>query len=133
MTATMNHAPRRIGRSYQDFTKDDVDRADALDFGEDTRAPAQPTRRIELRTVVSYRGRQIEIVAEGFDLDALCDMLDKRVGPPQVTQAAPQASAPICPVHQGRAMKPMQRPDKAGNTHMCTAKVGDSGWCDQRA
>jgi hypothetical protein len=29
-------------------------------------------------------------------------------------------------------MKPMQRADKAGRTHMCTAKVSD-GWCDQRA
>lgn len=97
-------------------------------------APA-PKPQFTLSTQFEHRGRVITVTATNMNADQFCDLLDSRgFAPPHVTQspAAAPTAAPICPVHQGRAMKLMQRPDKQGRTHMCTAKVGD-GWCDQRA
>jgi len=55
-----------------------------------------------------------------------------------VSTSRPAAPAPtvalaekFCPVHAD-PMKPMSRPDRAGNTHWCTKKVSD-GFCKERA
>lgn len=37
-------------------------------------------KQIILSVTIPYRGRVITISGEGFDLDAFCDLLDKRLG-----------------------------------------------------
>jgi len=87
-------------------------------------------------TVVDPDGFLWTVTFADTSLAAAADILKKRGCKPAAglsNGAAPTATndTPVCSVHN-RAMKPMQRTDKQGNTHMCTAKVG-SGWCDQRA
>lgn len=90
-------------------------------------------------TVVDPDGFVWTVTFADTSLAAAADVLKKRgcrpaaPAPSSAPSAAPAApsGAPCCPTHN-RPMKAMQRPDKQGHTHMCTAKVGDS-WCDQRA
>lgn len=91
------------------------------------------TKRITLQTTVEYRGRAFQISAEGYTLDELADMLDKRgLTPSSTTHSAPAAAAaPLCPTH-GKPMKAMQRPDRQGRAWWCTCKMGD-GYCQERA
>jgi hypothetical protein len=118
--------------SYRDITRNGVDQADPLEFAK--------RRRITLSTTVSYRGRQLVVSAEGLDADRFCDLLDMRFGPVSAQPnggntpraPGPLTSPPLCPVHK-REMKPMKYPSKQGHTFHCTAKVGDDGWCDERA
>lgn len=112
--------------SYAPITKNGVESAEPLEF---------PTKRLTISTVVTYRGRTFNVSAEGYTMDRLCDMLDEKFGPPNgKTHAAPEpaGSPPACPIHR-KPMKAMKYPSKQGHMWHCTAKVGDDGWCDERA
>lgn len=86
---------------------------------------SETTKRIVLRTTVTYLNRTFEVEAEGYTFDELCDLLDRRgADSPAVSQP------PICPTHN-KPMKPMQKPDRAGRSWWCTCKVGD-GYCQER-
>jgi len=124
----LNHNPRRVGKPYADFTKEDVDQAEGL--FEDAPAPA---KRITISATIAHRGRQLVISSEGYTADEFCDLLDRRFGPPEAPQASaqPAASAPSCPVH-GKPMKPMTHADKQGRQFWCTQKTG-ADYCTERA
>ena len=66
---------------------------------ESSERPAERSA-IEIRTSVEHRGRVFTIVATGYTLDQLCDMLDRRgYAPPaqsQQWQTLPDGT-PICP------------------------------------
>lgn len=79
----------------------------------DDDAPEMP--RIEIRTTVEHRGRSFTIVANGYTLDAFCDILDKRGYTPaaqtQEWQTLPDGT-PICPKHHA----PMRKRERQGDT-----------------
>lgn len=89
------------------------------------------TPTITIATTIMHRGRQLTITSQGYTADELCDMLDRKFGPPSTATApAPSGGPPSCPVHH-KPMKEMTRPDRAGHTHWCTAKT-DAGFCTER-
>jgi len=80
---------------------------------ESSERPAERSA-IEIRTSVEHRGRVFTIVATGYTLDQLCDMLDRRgFAPPaqsQQWQTLPDGT-PICPKHK----TPMKLREKQGD------------------
>ena len=75
--------------------------------------PDLPT--IEIQTTVEHRGRSFTVVARGYTLDQLCDMLDKRgyqaAAQTQEWQTLPDGT-PICPKHH----TPMRKRERQGDT-----------------
>lgn len=75
--------------------------------------PDLPT--IEIQTTVEHRGRAFTVVARGYTLDQLCDMLDKRgyaaQAQTQEWQTLPDGT-PICPKHH----TPMRKRERQGDT-----------------
>jgi len=70
---------------------------------------------IEIQTTVEHRGRAFTVVARGYTLDQLCDMLDKRgyaaQAQTQEWQTLPDGT-PICPKHH----TPMRKRERQGDT-----------------
>jgi hypothetical protein len=70
---------------------------------------------IEIQTTVEHRGRSFTVVARGYTLDQLCDMLDKRgytaAAQTQEWQTLPDGT-PICPKHH----TPMRKRERQGDT-----------------
>jgi hypothetical protein len=114
LTTTMNHTPRSMGRP---LIADSEPPDDAPLF-----AP-----RIEISTVVTYRGRQFTIAAEGYTIAQFADLLDRKFGLPSTTPAA-SGAAPSCKYHG-----PMKESSKAPGTFFCPAKMGDNTFCKERA
>lgn len=75
-------------------------------------APDLPV--IEIQTTVEHRGRSFTVVARGYTLDQLCDMLDKRgyqaAAQTQEWQTLPDGT-PICPKHH----TPMRLRERQGD------------------
>jgi hypothetical protein len=109
-------------------TKNGVEDAEPLTFPE--------IRRIALSTQATYRGRTFTISFEGYTMDEAADLLDRKFSPTAAPNgkehAAPLGTPPVCPVHH-KPMKPMKFASKRGEQWMCTAKLGDDGWCEERA
>jgi len=78
-------------------------------------AVAKPARKIAISTTVEHRGRTFTIVAEGYTLDQLSDLLDKKgyAAPAQTQewQRLPDGT-PICPKHHA----PMRQREKQGDS-----------------
>jgi hypothetical protein len=88
---------------------------DAPLFPEPTPETAPDLPCIEIQTTVQHRGRSFTVVARGYTLDQLCDMLDKRgyAAPAQTQewQTLPDGT-PICPKHH----TPMRKRERQGDT-----------------
>lgn len=86
---------------------------DAPLFEEPAESPDLPC--IEIQTTVEHRGRAFTVVARGYTLDQLCDMLDKRgyaaQAQTQEWQTLPDGT-PICPKHH----TPMRKRERQGDT-----------------
>jgi hypothetical protein len=70
---------------------------------------------IEIQTTVEHRGRSFTVVARGYTLDQLCDMLEARgyaaQAQTQEWQTLPDGT-PICPKHH----TPMRKRERQGDT-----------------
>lgn len=101
---------------------------------EDAPEPDLPT--IEIQTTVAHRGRQFTVVARGYTLDQLCDMLDKRkYAPASTAQLSAPIAAPddlpegwkLCKKH-GAPMRPRNKQNEHWHSH----NVGTADaplWC----
>ncbi len=137
-------------RPYADVTRQAVDAAPPLTFPEErlpadhkpvgaersepradiSERPTMPVERaaIEVRTTVEHRGRVFTIVATGYTLDQLCDMLDRRGFQPPAPATAPALPAPVatsddlpdgwklCPKH-GAPMRPRNKQGDVWHSH----------------
>lgn len=82
--------------------------------------------RIEISTVVQYRGRQFTITSEGYTVEQFADLLDRKFGPPSSAPAQP-SGPPSCKYHG-----PMKESSKAPGTYYCSRKMGDGSYCTER-
>jgi hypothetical protein len=82
--------------------------------------------RIEISTVVSFRGRQFTITSEGYTIEQFADLLDRKFGAPSAAPAS-VAGPPSCKYHG-----PMKESSKAPGTFYCPAKMGDGTYCKER-
>lgn len=82
--------------------------------------PTKAARRFSLQTPITYRGREITIVAEGMTLDQFCDLLDDRgYAAPAPLPSAPSAlpeNYKYCSKHDA-AMPPRERQGDSWNSH----------------
>jgi len=92
--------------------------------------PAQPEPYVEIHTTIEHRGRVFTVVARGYTLDKLCDMLDHAgYAPPTPAEWRKlPGGTPLCPKHQ----TPMRMRNKQNDTwwsHRVYGPDGEELWC----
>lgn len=118
-----------------ELTRESVAAAEPLAFQEplpadlpSAPAPAEPY--VEIQTTIEHRGRVFTVVARGYTLDKLCDMLDRAgYAPPTPAEwrKLPDGT-PICPKHA----TPMRLREKQGDSwwsHRVKGPDGNEYWC----
>lgn len=99
-------------------------------------APAPDLRLIEIQTTVAHRGRAFTVIARGYTLDELCDILEARkyAAVESAQPAAPLAAADdlpegwkLCQKHRA-PMRPRNKQNQNWHSHNVGTKENPC-WC----